>query len=200
MKNIIYWLAKILVIIVGRIILRVKIKGRDNIPEDGPVVIMSNHISMLDPPLIGAFLPRKIYFMAKKELFENPVIGWFLKVLGAFPVKRGSGDRKALKKSLRVLRNGKVLGLFPEGTRYPEGELGEPHTGSIMIAIMGKAPIVPVGIKNIKEKGRPTLNFGEPIYLQEYFEQRPDKEKQKQIANDIMKEIDKLIVNEQNNT
>lgn len=194
MKNLIYWLAKIFVIIVGRIILRVKIKGKDNIPDEGPVVIMSNHISLLDPPLIGAFMPRKIHFMAKNELFKYPIIGSFLRILGAFPVKRGSGDRRALKKSLRILRDEKVLGLFPEGTRYPEGELGEPHTGSIMIAIMGKAPIVPVGIKNIKSKGRTTLNFGEPIYLEEYFEERPDKTEQKQIAQEIMKEIENLII------
>ncbi len=193
MKNIIYWLAKIFVIIVARTLLRVKIKGRENIPEEGPVVVMSNHISMLDPPLIGSFMPRKISFMAKKELFKNPIIAWFLGALGAFPVKRGTGDRKALKKSLRILRDGKVLGLFPEGTRYPEGELGEPHTGSIMIAIMGEAPIVPVGIKNIKKKGRTTINFGEPIYLEQYFEDRPDKEEQKEIAEGIMKEIEKLI-------
>ena len=193
MKNIIYWLAKIFVIIVARTLLRVKIKGRENIPEEGPVVVMSNHISMLDPPLIGSFMPRKISFMAKKELFKNPIIAWFLGALGAFPVKRGTGDRKALKKSLRILRDGKVLGLFPEGTRYPEGELGEPHTGSIMIAIMGEAPIVPVGIKNIKKKGRVTINIGEPFTMENFPKKRLSYQQRKEAGEFIKEKIVKLV-------
>ncbi len=195
MNHILYWLAKIIVIIYGRLFLRIKIEGTENIPGEGPVVIMANHISFKDPPLIGAFISRKINFMAKKELFDNPLLGWLIKRLGAFPINRGTGDRRALKHSLRILRNGEVLGMFPEGTRYPEGELGEPHKGSIMIAIMGEAPIVPAAIKNIKTRGRPQIKFGEPIYLEKYYEERPDREKQKELAYMVMDEISRLMDN-----
>ncbi len=188
-----YWLAKLLVIVIGRIFFRVKVRGRENIPQEGPVIIMSNHISLLDPPLLGAFLPRKIHYMAKKELFDNKLAGWLLGSLGAFPVKRGTGDRAALRNALKILKNEGVLGVFPEGTRYPEGELGEPHTGSIMIALMGQAPIVPAGIKNVKTGGRTTINFGEPIYLNDFYEEKPDKETQKEIAEQVMAEIEELL-------
>ncbi|WP_345788688.1 lysophospholipid acyltransferase family protein [Halarsenatibacter silvermanii] len=170
-----------------------KVRGRENIPQEGPVIIMSNHISLLDPPLLGAFLPRKIHYMAKKELFDNKLAGWLLGSLGAFPVKRGTGDRKALRNALKILKNEGVLGVFPEGTRYPEGELGEAHTGSIMIALMGQAPIVPAGIKNVKTGGRTTINFGKPIYLNDFYEEKPDKETQKEIAEQVMAEIEELL-------
>lgn len=191
MSDFIYLLGKTLVRIYSRIILRTRIIGADNIPADGPVVIMSNHISLLDPPLIGAAISRKIHFMAKEELFKNPLIGWVLKQLGAFPVKRGSGDTKAFKQALKVLRSGGVLGVFPEGTRYPEGKLGKPHGGSAAIALRGGARIVPAAIKNIKTRGRPVVIFGKPLDISQ--EGKISREERQEIAEKIMAEIANLL-------
>lgn len=191
MPDIIYLLGKMLVKVYSKIILRTRIIGVDNIPAEGPVVIMSNHISLLDPPLIGAAIPRKIHYLAKEELFQNPLIGWVLKQLGAFPVKRGSGDIKAFKQALRILRSGGVLGVFPEGTRYPEGELGSPHGGSAAIAVRGGARIVPAAIKNIKTRGRPTVIFGKPLDILQ--EDKLSQEERQKIAEEIMAEIANLL-------
>lgn len=191
MSDFIYFLGKMLIKIYSRVILRTRIIGVENIPAEGPVVIMSNHISLLDPPLIGAAIPRKIHYMAKEELFKNPIAGWFLRRLGAFPVKRGSGDTRAFKQSLKILRSGGVLGVFPEGTRYPEGELGPPHGGSTAIAVRGGARVVPAAIKNIKTQGRPVVIFGEPLDISR--EGRLSREERSEIAEDIMAEIAKLL-------
>lgn len=177
----------------AKLIMRVEVKGRENIPESGPLVVMSNHISYLDPPLIGSILPRKIHYMAKAELFENKIAGAILKKLGAFPLKRGTGDSRAFRKAIKILRNDQVLGIFPEGTRYPEGSPGDPHSGSVMLAIMAKSPILPIGIKNIKRKGKPRVNIGEPLILDEYFGKKLDKEEREKVANEVMSEIISLV-------
>lgn len=177
----------------ARFIMRVEIDGIENIPESGPLVVMSNHISYLDPPLIGAIMPRKIHYMAKAELFKNKFIGFFLKKLGAFPLKRGTGDSRAFRKAIKILRDDEVLGIFPEGTRYPEGSPGEPHSGSVMIAIMAKSPILPIAIKNIKKKGKPKVNIGEPLVLEEYFGKKLEKEEREEVANQVMSEIISLL-------
>ncbi len=191
MSDFIYLLGKMLVKVYSRIILRTRIIGVENIPAEGPVVIMSNHISLLDPPLIGAAIPRKVHYMAKEELFKNPLIAWVLKQLGAFPVKRGSGDTKAFKQALRILRSGGVLGVFPEGTRHPEGKLGKPHGGSAAIALRGGARIVPAAVKNIKTRGRPVVIFGKPLDISR--EGRISREERYEIAEEIMAEIASLL-------
>lgn len=177
----------------AKFIMRVEVNGIENIPESGPLVVMSNHISFLDPPLIGAIMPRKIHYMAKAELFKNKFIGAIFKKLGAFPLKRGTGDSRAFRKAIKILRNDEVLGIFPEGTRYPEGSPGEPHSGSVMIAIMAKSPILPIAIKNIKRKGRPKVIIGEPLFLEEYYGKKLQKEEREKVANQVMSEIISLL-------
>ena len=193
MADLIYNATRNLFKLYARLIMRVEVTGSENIPETGPLVVMSNHISYLDPPLIGAIMPRKIHYMAKAELFENKVIGAFLKKLGAFPLKRGTGDSRAFRKAIKILRSEEVLGIFPEGTRYPEGSPGEPHSGSVMFAIMAKTPILPMAIKNIKRKGRPKVIIGEPLVLEEYFGKKLKKEEREEVANRVMSEIISLL-------
>lgn len=193
MADLVYKSARGIFKFYAKFIMRVEVNGIENIPESGPLVVMSNHISFLDPPLIGAIMPRKIHYMAKAELFKNKFIGAIFKKLGAFPLKRGTGDSRAFRKAIKILRNDEVLGIFPEGTRYPEGSPGEPHSGSVMIAIMAKSPILPIAIKNIKRKGRPKVIIGEPLFLEEYYGKKLQKEEREKVANQVMSEIISLL-------
>lgn len=136
---------------------RWKVVGLENLPASGGVVVMSNHASHLDPPLLGAALPRPIRPMAKIELFRNPIFGRYIDVLGAFPIRRGEGDREGMRCAIEMVRNGEVLVLFPEGTRTEDGRLRAFHPGSAMLALRAGAPVVPVRIRGTFEawgKGR----------------------------------------------
>ena len=162
-------------------------------PDQGGVIVMSNHISAFDPPLLAAIFFFFLRFMAKKELFENPIIRIALFLNGAFPVDRSKNDITAVKKALSVIKEQEVLGLFPEGTRRPEGKLGSPKAGSVMLAIKSGAPILPVGIKNIKSSGRITINIGEAFTLDQFAKKRLTKEERKKAAQLIKNKIQKEI-------
>lgn len=155
---------------------------------------MSNHISAYDPPLLAAIFSRPVRFMAKKELFENPIMRFVLFLADAFPVDRSKNDITAVKKALTVLKDEEVLGLFPEGTRRAEGKLGNPKLGSVMLAIKSEAPIVPIGIKNIKNEGRITVNIGQAFTMDQFSKRRLSKTERKKAAkyikNKIQKELD----------
>ena len=129
-----------------KLFLRLEIYGRENIPDEGPVVIASNHLSLLDPPVLGASATRKVHFMAKSELFKPAWFGTLIRKLGAFPVKRGEMDREAIKTGLTILKENKVLAVFPEGTRSKTGEIGEFKGGAFKVAQKTGAPIIPVAI------------------------------------------------------
>ena len=151
-----------------KIWLRWEIFGKENIPQDGPVVIACNHLSLLDPPVLGAAATRKVHFMAKSELFKPAWFGALIRTLGAFPVKRGAMDREAIKTGLTVLRENKVLAVFPEGTRSKTGELGRAGGGAFMMAVKQKAKIVPAYIYGTDTKRHPgwpkvRVIFGKPM-------------------------------------
>jgi len=153
-----------------------RIVGRERIPQDGPLILVSNHIHFVDPPLIGRALPRKVLFMAKSELFEIPVLGWIVRHFDAFPVRRGTADRQALRNALDALRMGHVIGLFPEGTRSRTGAMRPAHAGAALVALRGNATIVPVAIDGTDQifsalkslrRARVTVTFGEPFRLED---------------------------------
>lgn len=135
-----------------------KIKGIENIPNDRqPLILCSNHISYLDPVfLLMGFKRRSIYFMAKAELFKNPVAAWFLsKLFGAFPVNRGKGDTSSIDTAERLVREGKLMGIFPEGTRSKDGTLGRAKSGSALIVSRTGASVLPAAIKTKSQRVRP---------------------------------------------
>lgn len=137
--------------IFGRAISRISIEGAlDEIPRDGPLIVASNHASNLDVPVIGSWLiprlGRRIHWLGKKELFDWPVIGWMATQGGVHPVDRGAADVEAFRLAQRILDEGHVLFVFPEGTRSPDGALQVARDGVALLALRSGAPIVPIGI------------------------------------------------------
>ncbi len=134
------------------------------------LILCSNHTSYVDPVILGMVSGRNIRFMGKEELFKKKYISWFLKKLGAFPVSRGSGDTGAIDVSVELIKNGEVLGIFPEGNRGKCGELRRLKSGTMVIAAQSSADIIPV-IINCKEKIRMfrkiTVRFGDVIKYEE---------------------------------
>ena len=125
---------------------RIQTIGVDRFPKEGAVLLCANHISNLDPPVVGITAPRPIRFMAKEELFRVPVVKTLVKNLHAFPVKRGMNDRQALRIGLEVLKQGEVLGIFPEGTHSKDGRLKKALPGVGFFALRTDAAVVPCAI------------------------------------------------------
>lgn len=143
---------------------RVRVTGREHLPTEGPCLIASNHINIIDPFMIGASVPRFIEFMAKDELFHIPVLAGLIRYLGAFPVKRGAGDKAALKRALEVPKRSGCLVIFPEGHRSKDGRVGKGLPGIAMVARRSMCPVVPcaiVGTYGFRRKI--VIRFGEPI-------------------------------------
>lgn len=189
-----YDFAKAIILIITKIIFRIKVNGLENIPKQGPCVLCFNHRSLLDPPVLGVYIPRKLSFMAKEELFHIPVLGFLIKHLGAFPVKRGAGDIGAIKAALKILQEGKVLTMYPEGTRMKSGKVGKPKPGVALIATKAQVPVIPIAATgDYKLFHKITINVGKPIVLNEYFHQKLTMEQLQEISNDIMNHIRSLM-------
>ncbi len=152
---------------------RIKIHGRDNIPKEGPYIVCSNHIAAKDVFLIGASCPRQLHFLSKKELFSIPVVGWFLRMMGAVKLDRGGNDVGAIRKSIEILYDGGILAVFPQGHRYPgvDPSTTEVKGGAALIAGRAKCGIIPVFIKTKNNKyrifRRIDIIFGKPIEYNE---------------------------------
>ncbi|WP_100398529.1 lysophospholipid acyltransferase family protein [Bacillus sp. FJAT-44742] len=188
---ILYRIGKSLFTIFFSVVYRPKVIGKSNIPKEGPVVICSNHISNFDPPLIGTSIKRQINFMAKSELFDVKVLGPALDKIGVFPVKRGAGDRQALKLGIKYLKENRVLCLFPEGTRSKTGELGKGLAGAGFFALRSDAAVIPaVIIGPYKPFRRVKVVFGEPLDIQDLRENKGSAE---QATERIMARIQSLL-------
>ncbi|MFA9556126.1 lysophospholipid acyltransferase family protein [Evansella sp. AB-rgal1] len=174
-----------------RLFFRVKVIGKENIPENEGVLLCCNHIHELDPPFLGAFIKRQTRFMAKSELFEAPILKSLLPKLGAFPIRRGMSDRQALRTGLKLLSEGELIGVFPEGTRSKSGKLGEGLAGVGFFALRSNAYIVPSAIiGNYKLFSQITLVYGKPIDMDKLREEKVSAE---EATNKIMAGIQKLL-------
>jgi len=116
------------------------------LPREGGAVLVSNHLTMLDPILLGCLLPRQLRFMAKEELYSVPALGWYLRMAGTFPIRRGVPDREGLRRAEELLKAGEVIMIFPEGHRSQAGGAQEARTGAVMLAARTNCPIVPAAI------------------------------------------------------
>jgi 1-acyl-sn-glycerol-3-phosphate acyltransferase len=179
---------------------RLEIVGRENVPAEGGLMVALNHLSFLDPPLLGVAIPRRIRWMSKIENWNNPVMGAILTWYGAFPVQRGEVDRKALSRALEILRGGGALGIAPEGTRSRVGRLAQAKAGAVRLALQTGAAILPVGIAGTEQAvhtwpkfRRPaiTVRIGKPFRLQA---ERPlTKERQQELADEMMLHVAELL-------
>jgi hypothetical protein len=174
---------------------RLHVEGAENIPDTGAVIVAPNHKSNFDPPIVGvAIKNRLVHYMAKAELFKNPMFGWVLRKMGAFPVKRGTVDRIAIKQAVRELKNGHVLGIFPEGTRIKKDDLGRFHSGMASLALMTGVPIVPVAVLGTrtlpKKKETIVILIGEPVVVEK---QKVNDDKVAELNDRVKQEIEKLI-------
>lgn len=166
-----YVVAKWIVAVLLWPFFRTKYTNARNIPAEGRYIFAPNHISGTDPILVGVGQKRPIRFMAKAELFKNPILRWLLTALGAFPVDRGKADMGSINNAINMIDNGDALGVFIEGTRSKTGELLRPKSGAVMIAHQMNCMIVPVSITYRTKKktifSRRYVRFGEPVSTQE---------------------------------
>jgi 1-acyl-sn-glycerol-3-phosphate acyltransferase len=168
--------------------------GRENIPDGEGIILCANHISNWDPMLLGGGIERQVHFMAKEEIFKVPVLSALVRDFGAFPVKRGAGDRQAIRKSMELLKEGKVLGIFPEGTRGKPGEMRKVLPGAAMIALKSGARIVPVAIIGPYKVFKPvTIIYGSPVDLSAAIVGKDSSERMQYAAEFIQSEIQKLM-------
>lgn len=164
-----YWLLEGATLLLFHALGGLFVKGEENVPPAGPVLLVSNHVSFLDPPAIGDACPRRVVFMAKHDLFRIKPLGFVLRGVDAFAVKRGEADRQAFKSTLAMLEEERVVCIFPEGTRRSGGVLGEPEPGAAVFALRTGCPVVPVFVEGSDRmldargrfhRGRVTVAFG----------------------------------------
>ncbi len=140
--------SKLFVFPIYKFVFKGHLIGRDNIPQKDSFIMVSNHGSLLDPPLLGHALGRNISFMAKAELFKIPFLGFIIKACGAYPVKRGIADKNTIKTACKKLSNDKCIGIFIDGTRQKNGRVNKPKQGAALLAFKNQKLLLPVAIVN----------------------------------------------------
>ena len=177
--------------------LRLRARGLEHVPERGGFVVASNHLSNVDPWPVGFPLyPRQVHFMGKAELFKNPALRWFLTRSGAFPVRRGERDAESFKTAVRLVRDGGVLAMFPEGTRRSKGlrkkHVARPHPGAARIALAADAPLVPAAVAGTDRLGRSPVRVAYGPPLEPPGDDLPRREAGHLLTERLMEEIARL--------
>ena len=197
--KLLYWTGYSLTRLISWPLFRPRISGREHIPTVGGFILASNHISYYDPPLVGGWQRRELYFFAKKELFRNRLFGAVIRVANALPVSRGAVDRQALKLAIDVVKAGFGLTMFPEGTRSRTDQFLPPRPGIGIIAARAGCPIVPTyihGSNKLREclwgRDKMSITYGEPLTAEWVLSLGTGKEAYKQIAAKVMERIAEL--------
>jgi 1-acyl-sn-glycerol-3-phosphate acyltransferase len=182
---------------------RLEVSGREHIPPTGGVLLVANHTSYADPPIAGPTCPRPVNFMAKADLFRIPVLAGFIRRTHAFPVNRGGADQHALRHAVRLLKNGEVLLIFPEGTRSPDGRLQPFEAGAAFIALASEAQVIPMaidGADRMLPRGKPFLlpaklrvRFGPPVDLSRLHDLPRNRELLQQACDEMAAALRALL-------
>ncbi len=184
-----------------------RIEGIEHLPRTGPAIIIANHCSLMDPPMLGWAtghqVGRVVHFMAKAEMSRWPLVGWLARNAGVFFVRRGEGDRAAQRMALEHLAEGRLIGIFPEGTRNPDGALIEGKPGVALLAMRAGVPIIPVGITGTARRRHGALRWlsrepitfhvGEPFRLLYQPEGRLDRAELERGTGTLMRAIAALL-------
>jgi len=203
---VLYYLGRVLFRAIFRLLCSWEVEGRENLPQKGGVILAPNHISYLDPPLAGSAVNRPVYFMAKRELFSIPILGWLIRRTHAFPVSRGAADRQALRKAQELLERGEVVVMFPEGRRSPDGRLQHAELGLALIAARARALVVPmalIGSDRALPRGSPffrpakiKVRIGPPLRFDEAANPHISRETLQPFADKIMEAIRQMLPEE----
>ncbi len=170
-RSLVFVVGRMLAIPLYKFMFHYKVNGKKNLPKKGAYIVACNHISNYDPLLVSMTQKRQIYYMAKAELFEKKFFAALIRELGAFPVERGAGDGKAINEAEEIVKDGRLLGIFIEGTRSKTGEFLRPKSGASMVAFQTKTSVIPVCItpknKTLKTFQKVTISWGKPLSLEE---------------------------------
>lgn len=202
----VYRALKVLLTPVFRLLWRVRVEGADHVPQAGAVVLAPNHVTFLDSFFLPLVVKRRVTFVAKAEYFDSWKTAWFFRAVGQIPMRRegGSASERALAAARQVLEAGGVLGIYPEGTRSPDGRLYRGHTGVARLAIGCRVPVIPVGMVGTSEVQRPgsnvprpfkrvTVRFGSPLDVSHYArEAEGDPMALRTLTDELMFEIRSL--------
>jgi 1-acyl-sn-glycerol-3-phosphate acyltransferase len=188
-----------------RFLFRVRVEGIEHVPKDGPIIMASNHVSFSDSIFLPLVLRRRITFVAKAEYFDDRKTAWFFRAVGQIPIRRegGSASQRALETARGVLEDGGVFGIYPEGTRSPDGRLYKGHTGIARLALQTQAPIVPVAMVGTREaqpigQVKPnffstiTVRFGRPLTYDDVADRVNDRQVLRNITDEVMFELREL--------
>ena len=200
-----YWVVKAILTPILRFLFRVRVEGAEHLPTKGAAILASNHLSFSDSIFLPLMLRRRVTFVAKAEYFDDPKTAWFFRAVGQIPIKRegGSASQGALDAATEVLENGGLFGIYPEGTRSPDGRLYKGHTGVARLALRNQAPVhavAMVGTREAQPIGQVKPNFfmpitvkiSKPMTFERYYDRADDPRVLREITDQIMFELREL--------
>ena len=194
-----YWVLKAVLTPILRLLFKVRVEGKGQVPPSGPAILASNHLSFSDSIFLPMVLRRRITFVAKAEYFEKKKTAWFFRAVGQIPIKRegGSASQRALDSAMEVLHGGGLFGIYPEGTRSPDGCLYKGHTGVARLALKSGAPVLAVAMVGTREaqpigQVKPnffspiTIRISKPMQFERYAGRGDDPRVLRQITDEVM--------------
>lgn len=200
-----YWLTKAVIWPIFHLLFRIRVEGLENVPARGAAILASNHVAFCDSIFLPLVLRRRLTYVAKAEYFESWKTAWYFRAIGQIPIKRGPGAdwRRALDAAVGILEQGKLFGIYPEGTRSKDGRLHRGHTGVARVALATGAPVIPVGLigtrdaqpvgsKVLRPFTRITVRIGRPLDFSDYRHRASERLVQRYITDTVMCEIQNL--------